>query len=203
MSKGKKGFTLIEIVIVVVIIGILILIGLGLNRNQISTLKSRNLIENLQGDRDQAFMQNLNSSYINGKQYQWMQIALNKTENSITLDYLQDPNASTSNNTEKSESKSEQSLSDSTNTKSIYQSILATDTKWRIIGLTWDGTPIEEVSLLSKPFSSSCSIKDVRKKLEVGLEVSSKQVCFEISDQYCRLRQVDCNPAKSETEKNL
>lgn len=136
MSKGKKGFTLIEIVIVVVIIGILILIGLGLNRNQISTLKSRNLIENLQGDRDQAFMQNLNSSYINGTQYQWMQIALNKTENSITLDYLQDPNAPTSNDTEKSESKSDQSLSDSTNTKSIYQSILATDTKWRIVGLT-------------------------------------------------------------------
>lgn len=136
MSKGKKGFTLIEIVIVVVIIGILMLIGLGLNRNQISTLKSRNLIENLQGDRDQAFMQNLNSSYINGNQYQWMQIALNKTENSITLDYLQDPSAPTSNDTEKSESKSDQSLSDSTNTKSIYQSILATDTKWRIIGLT-------------------------------------------------------------------
>lgn len=136
MSKGKKGFTLIEIVIVVVIIGILMLIGLGLNRNQISTLKSRNLIENLQGDRDQAFMQNLNSSYINGNQYQFMKISINKVENTIILDYLQDPNITAEENKENPESKSDKNLWDTQGTKSISESTLATDTKRKIVGLT-------------------------------------------------------------------
>lgn len=133
---GKKAFTLIEILIVVVIIGTLMLIGLGMNQNQISTLKSRNLIENLQGDRDQAFMQNLNSSYINGMHYQFMKISINKAENTITLDYLQDPNITAEGNKENPESKSDENLWDTQGTESISQSTLATDTKRKIIGLT-------------------------------------------------------------------
>lgn len=64
---------------------------------------------------------------------------------------------------------------------------------------------MEEVKLVSKPFTATCQINNNNKnqKIEVALEVAGKQVCFEIADQYCRLRQVDCNPVKPEIEKNL
>lgn len=196
MRTGNKGFTLIEIVIVVVIIGILMLIGLGLNRDQLKSLKSRNAIENFQGDRDQAFVQVLNSSYLGWKKYDVMQIQLNTSQNQVQLSYFKNPQSNS--DPEELQEKIQKADENSRSTDDLEpfgEKTLASETKWELAFLDW--LQAETVNILYKPFSSSCQIAENKlKKLTFSLETGGKQACFEINADYCRLKQVSCDSEK-------
>lgn len=203
MRTGKKGFTLIEMVIVVVIIGILMLVGLGLNRDQLKTLKSKTLIENLQGDWDQAFMHLLNSSSIDNQKFAFMQIKLNKTENTMELSYFKAWDGDSENEEEKNE-KSDANSRDPSGLEQFWTLSLASQTQWTFSQLKVANQEMEDLMLLYQPFSPRCQVQnstqnEASQTVSFILENAGKQHCFQLQSDYCRLKAVSC---ASEEDKN-
>ena len=190
-KKRKAWFTLIEIIIVVIIIGILMLIGLWFNRSHLASLKSNTKIEQVKSDFDTFFLQILNSSSYQGKQYHQATLTLTKWEIEPIKYAFSQPSSDSSKTEEQNQ------------TSSFFS---PQNWNFQITKLDVDWSEKDQIRLTYKPYQLACSLQRQEGNHEISLQGQEgnhkifltlqpkwwKEVCFQLQTSYCRIQSVPC-----------
>ena len=187
-KKRKAWFTLIEIIIVVIIIGILMLIGLWFNRSHLASLKSNTKIEQVKSDFDTFFLQILNSSSYQGKQYDQATLTLSKGWESqqnqpITYTFL-------------SSNQDQDTKEDKNQTASIF---FTQDSDYQLTKLKLNDNESNSLTLTFRPYQFECSVDGQNKEQRADDKIIFtlqpkwwKEVCFQLQTSYCRIQSITC-----------
>lgn len=155
------------------------LIGLWFNRSHLASLKSNTKIEQVKSDFDTFFLQILNSSSYQGKQYDQATLTLAKWEiEPIKYAF------------------SQRSLDSSKTEEQNQTSSFFSNQNWnfQITKLDVDWSEKDQISLTYKPYQLACSLQG-QEGNQISLTLQPKwwkEVCFQLQTSYCRIQSIPC-----------
>ena len=164
------------------------LIGLWFNRSHLASLKSNTKIEQVKSDFDTFFLQILNSSSYQGKQYNQATLTLSKGwENQQTQPITY---------TFSSSNQDQDTKEDKNQTASIF---FTQNSDYLITKLILDNQERRDITLNFKPYQFTCSVQGPQVEQNKNPHISFtlqpkwwKEVCFQLQTSYCRIQSVPC-----------
>jgi prepilin-type N-terminal cleavage/methylation domain-containing protein len=167
--KKIKAFTILELTIVIVIIGVLMAATMKFGWDRIGLLNNKNIQEQFLDGYSSLQSRNNMTNYYMSKIYQDMQINFELEKDHFDYQY------------------------------NSYDFVFngRTYVEWwnyHINKLSLDGEDVSAAKVVMRPYKLWCDIEDGQKSLEIGLLVNnSRQYCFKIDSDVCRIRKISCN----------
>ena len=168
--KFKKAFTLIEIMIVIVIVWILMTATMRFWWDRIGFLNNKNVKEQFISNYDSIYSDTLMSNYYLWDIFKTLQIKFSVWTTWFGADYHR------------------------YNDDVIIRNTYVDGWKYKITKLSLDGNSMDDVILSFSPYILWCKIDWLDDKvLEIDLFVNdSKNYCFEINSDNCRISTIMC-----------
>lgn len=170
-SISTNAFTLIEMLIVLIIMWILLMFTAFLSWEQIQKIKNKSVKESILSERQLRYSRNLWSSSFAWKMYDNLEVLLNSWSNEINYAYMKDDEVVINNN-----------FTDRFELKCLILDYEDGDTNINCEN---------NISLYYSPYNISCNISDNNKNLVIVTRINdSKDYCFEINRNNCRLTEI-------------
>lgn len=171
-KKSVWAFTLIEMIIVLVVIGILAMAIMWMSGDQITKVQNKAIKEAILSEWQSRYSMNLGSSSYAGNIYKYMDINLNSWSNLISFTY--------SGNFEN------RFWNQNFSNLFIIKDIIIN--KNEEYTSTWD------IFIRYTPYNIKCTLwdDDISSLILITTVRDSKDYCFEINKNNCRLIEIDC-----------
>lgn len=168
-KKIKKAFTLLEIVLVIVIIWVIMWATMKFGWDRIGFLNNKNVKEQFVSSYDSLYSSNMMTSYYQGEIYNELKVKSEKWKDMIEYFY---------------------------NTHGeVYSGRTFVDGgSYEINGLSLNWKDIDLLNIVMKPHVLGCKINgktDTKASISI-LVNNSKNYCFQINSDTCRISSVSC-----------